>query len=192
VDEKVKTKPILLDFPDRIETERLMLRVPRAGDGPPIFVSVRESLAELKMWMPWASDKYSPADSEEWCRRSAAQFLSREQLQFSILARDDGRHLGNIGVFKFNWEIPSCEIGYWLRTSECDKGFMTEAVGAVTRFCFESLKARRVQLLIDDENRRSTRVADRCGFDLEGTLRNDYRYPDGRLRDTRVYSRIAA
>ncbi len=186
-----KTRPVLLDIPDQLETQRMILRVPRAGDGHPIFVSVRESLVELKIWMPWASDSYSLNDSEEWCRKAAGNFLTREQIQFAMLAREEGRHLGNIGIFKFNWEIPSCEIGYWLRTRECGKGLMSEALNAVAKLAFETLKARRVQLLIDDQNVRSIRVAERGGFALEGTLRSDYRYPDGRLRDTRVYAKIS-
>jgi RimJ/RimL family protein N-acetyltransferase len=37
-------------------------------------------------------------------------------------------------------------------------------------------------------NDRSRRVAERCGFDFEGTLRCDSRSPDGTLRDTCVYA----
>lgn len=43
---------------------------------------------------------------------------------------------------------------------------------------------------MDDRNERSWRVAERCGFQLEGTLRNSARTVDGQLRDTRVYAKV--
>src|SRR3954468_20291666 len=101
---------LLLDIPEEIETRRLVLRCPRAGNGPLTLASVRESLAELKPWMPWATDEYGLSDAEQWCRKAAALFLLREQTQFLMIGRADGQHLGNIGAFKFNWAVASCEI----------------------------------------------------------------------------------
>lgn len=48
------TNPLLLDFPDHFETERLLIRAPRAGDGPAICEAVLETLDDLRQWMPWA------------------------------------------------------------------------------------------------------------------------------------------
>src|SRR5689334_23893013 len=111
----MSSNPLLIDVPEQIHSTRLILRCPRsAGDGDLILPSVLESLAELKPWMPWASDAYDRDAAEQCCRKAAGNFILREQLQFLILARDDSRHIGNIGAFKFNWEAGSCEIGYWL------------------------------------------------------------------------------
>src|ERR1700691_5266618 len=94
--------PLLLDIPHELNGKRLILRRPRGGDGAIVFPTAWESLAELKVWMPWATDDYSERSGEEWCRKAAANFLSREQLQFLIFEREEGRHIGNIGAFKFN------------------------------------------------------------------------------------------
>lgn len=188
----MKPNPILLDVPAEIRTERLLLRAPRAGDGAVVLAQVRDSIAELKQWMPWAKDDYGEKEAEEWCRKAAANFLAREQFQFLIFDLKTNHHIGNIGLFKFNWEIPSCEIGYWLQTRRTGQGYMCEAVHAVTRFAHENLKAVRVQILMDEQNKRSWRVAERCGFQLEGLLRNDSRNTGGKLRNTRVYSKITS
>jgi RimJ/RimL family protein N-acetyltransferase len=184
----MKQNPILLDVPTELQTERLLLRAPRAGDGAVVFPQVRASLTELKQWMPWAKDDYAEKDAEEWCRKSAANFMARELFQFLMFL--DGSHIGNIGIFKFNWDIPSCEIGYWLDTRRCGCGYMTEAVHGVTKLAQETIKAARIQILTDDRNQRSWRVAERAGYQLEGTLRNDCRTGEGTLRNTRVYSKI--
>lgn len=65
---------------------------------------------------------------------------------------------------------------------------MTEAVLAVTGLAFERLQARRVEVRMDDTNERSSRVAERCGFALEGILRSDTLATSGEPRDTRVYA----
>jgi ribosomal-protein-serine acetyltransferase len=65
-----------------------------------------------------------------------------------------------------------------------------EVVQALSRLAFERLDARRVEIRMDDGNRASWRVAERCGFTLEGVLRRDSLRPDGTPRDTRVYARV--
>jgi RimJ/RimL family protein N-acetyltransferase len=186
-----KIEPLLIDLPSEFRTERLTLRTPRAGDGPMVCASVRESLPELKPWMPWAVDDYAERDGELWCRRNAGEFLARKLLNFLILL-PDGQHAGNMGAFAFEWDVPRCEVGYWLRTSLTGRGYMTEAVNGLAAMLLAKVQVRRMEIRTDDKNARSARVAERCGFVLEGTFRQDFRYPDGRLRDTRVYAKLAA
>jgi ribosomal-protein-serine acetyltransferase len=182
--------PILVEIPTELTGERIVLRAVRAGDGAIIFPSVRESLAELKVWMPWAVDDYSEYGAEEWCRKSAADWITRTQFQFLVLLRDGNQHIGTMGAFKMNWDIPSCEIGYWLHTAHTGRGLMTEAVKALTAMLQSTLHFRRIQILSDELNRRSRRVAELAGYQLEGILRNDCLASGGRLRNTCVYSLI--
>ncbi|WP_207911223.1 GNAT family N-acetyltransferase [Roseateles saccharophilus] len=61
----------------------------------------------------------------------------------------------------------------------------------LTDLAFGGLAARRVEIRCDSRNAKSRAVAKRCGFELEGVLRNDYLGVDGHPRDSCVYSRIA-
>ena len=69
---------------------------------------------------------------------------------------------------------------------------MTEAVRLITTYAFDELAARRVEIRCDARNIRSARVARRCGFELEGRLRNIACGPDGTVVDELVFSRTAA
>jgi hypothetical protein len=51
-------------FPDPIETERLLLRSPRPGDGAEVNQTIRESFADLHEWMDWASYLPDVAETE--------------------------------------------------------------------------------------------------------------------------------
>jgi len=181
--------PILINIPEQIETPRLMLRIPRIGDGAEINLAVVESAAELAPWMPWAVPTPDVANTETWVRKAAAGFISREALNWKLLLKDDCQYAGVIGFPRLNWTVPRFEIGYWLRTRMSGHGYMTEAVQAITSMAFDQLNARRVEIRMDDRNTRSRQVAERAGFLLEGILRNESRCANGQLRDMRVYAR---
>jgi RimJ/RimL family protein N-acetyltransferase len=77
-----------------------------------------------------------------------------------------------------------------MRTGAEGHGYVTEAVRALTAAAFRGLHAQRIEIRCDPANERSWRVAERCGFAFEGTLRNDRLTTDGRLTSTRLYSRF--
>jgi ribosomal-protein-serine acetyltransferase len=183
-------EPLLLDIPEKIPTPRLRLVVPGPGDGARIYPAVKESLEQLKPWMPWATDQYSGRDAEIWCRKARGQFHLREQTQYMILDCASGEHLGNVGMFKFRWDVRAGEIGYWLRSDRTGRGLMTEAVVTLRDYFVNQHRFRRIELRCDDRNTRSARVAERGGFTLEGIVRSDCMGTDGDVRNTRIYAFI--
>ena len=147
-------------------------------------------MSELKQWMPWATADYSAETPEIWCRKAAASHINRTELAYAIFAKN-GEHSGNLSALAINWKVPKCEIGYWLRTSHCGHGYMSEAVQTlVTMLAAAPISMKRIEIRCDVENIRSQKVAERCGFELEGTLRCQVRSADETLRDMRIYSRV--
>jgi len=187
-------EPILIDVPARIDTERLVLRVPRAGDGWLVNDAIGVSHAELAPWMPWAGTMPSVDESEAHCRRQQARFLLREDFVFLMFVRDaaggEGELIGGSGLHRIDWIVRKFEIGYWRKTGCQGRGFVTEAVRALARLAFDALDARRVEIRMDDNNAASWRVAERAGFTLEALLRFDSATPTGEPRSTRIYARV--
>jgi RimJ/RimL family protein N-acetyltransferase len=181
-------KPILIDLPIPIETDRLIIRPAMPGDGRVVNEAVLESFDALKLWVPWAKVKPSIDDSEEECRRAAARWVLREDLRFHLFDKLTQRFIGGTGLHRINWNVPKFEIGYWCRSSEEGRGFITESAAALTRYCFQQLAAKRVEIRIDVKNERSRNVPSRLGFALEGIAKQDSIAPDDQsLRDTAVY-----
>jgi RimJ/RimL family protein N-acetyltransferase len=183
--------PVLLDIPDHLETARLLLRAPRPGDGGILNASVLETLDDLRRYpasMIWAMDPQPVHRTEEFCRRGAANWIIRADFPMLLFRRDTGEHAGNCGLHRFNWETRVFEIGWWCRKRFQGQGLITEAAAAVTAFAFGHLGARRVWCCADEENERSWRVAERLGFDHEGTLKGERCDPDGTRRTMRVYA----
>jgi RimJ/RimL family protein N-acetyltransferase len=190
---EVPTEPILRNVPELIESARLRIRPPRSGDGQIVFEAVRESLVDLRRFpasMGWALVEPTLESSEKYCREAYANFQTRRDLPLLLLLKETDIVVGSSGLHRMDWTVPKFEVGFWGRSSFHGKGYVTEGVGAIVKFAFEKLGARRVEAFPDDANVRSCKVCERLGFALEGTLRHERVDPDGTLRSTRVYAKI--
>ena len=182
--------PILLDFPDSFDTERLTIRAPRYGDAPEIVAAVNESLDELRPWMPWAQEPTNVEASEARLRGAMARWITHEDLLLHIYLKGTSTFVIGSGLHRIDWNSGKFEIGYWCRTPYAGQGYVTEAVNGLTAFAFGPLKANRVEIRCDALNARSAAVAKRCGFLLEGILRHDSLAVSGELRSTMIFSKL--
>lgn len=183
------TKPILIDVPMPILTPRLELRPRHVGEGKILIQAVRESLQNLERWMPFAHKDVREEQMEEHCRTALANFITRQDFTLSIYERTTGRFVGSTGLHQPNWAVRSFHAGYWVHKEYEGKGFISEAVNAITRYAFEVFKANRLEIRCDSRNERSFNVMKRLGFVQEGLLKNDDVAKDGSLRDTIVTAR---
>ena len=177
-------------LPEQFESERLTIRAPRVRDAAEIHAAVIESRDMLMPWIRWAKDEPSLQDRKKHLRKVRRRFLSRKDFSFNLFLRGTDTFVGTCELAKIDMSVPKVEIWYWARKSFVGHGYITEGVNAVTDCVVKHFGARRVELHIDDRNERSWRVAERCGFELEGILHNYARAENGSLENTRVYARI--
>jgi hypothetical protein len=88
--------PLLLDFPAEFCTERLLIRMPKPGDGKAVYAAIKSSINELKPWLPFAQKEQTEQDVEANIREAHASFLKREDLRLLITP------LVSIGVISIN------------------------------------------------------------------------------------------
>jgi RimJ/RimL family protein N-acetyltransferase len=181
--------PVLLDLPDAFESERLLIRAPRVGDGLAVYEATVESVESLWPWIPWGRQEHSADRSEANVRRSIAAWILREDLRMLLFDKVSGRLVGGSGLHRPDWDSRRFEIGYWVRRSEAGRGYVTEAVRAITAWAFDALSAQRIEIRMDARNVKSWRVAERAGFALEAELVKDRRALDGVQSTTRVYAK---
>ncbi|WP_280768044.1 GNAT family N-acetyltransferase [Salipaludibacillus daqingensis] len=183
--------PIMLDFPNEFETERLLIRLPKPGDGKELCEALHASHNELKQWLPFAQKEQSEEEAELNVREAHLKFLKREDLRLHIFHKSTGQLLGCTGLHRIVWEIPKFEIGYWINTSCSGNGYITEAVEGLIAFAFNELHAKRLEIRCDTNNLKSRAIPERLAFKLEGILENDDISADKQeLRDTCVYAKI--
>ncbi|MDP5274931.1 GNAT family N-acetyltransferase [Chengkuizengella axinellae] len=183
--------PLLLDFPTQFTTERLLIRMPKPGDGQVVYEAINASITELKPWMPFAQKHQTSEDVEINIREAHINFLKREDLRLLVFLKETGQLVASTGLHRINWSIPSFEIGYWIDSRFSGKGYMTEAVQGITEFAAQELNARRIEVRCGSTNVKSRAIPEKLGYTLEGTFRNDSVSIDGSgLRDTCIYAKV--
>jgi [ribosomal protein S5]-alanine N-acetyltransferase len=135
----------------------------------------------------------------------SSQFQSpeaiRKEFMLNGFATDDretfviedkaGQLVGLIGHFKGRTALCR-EIGYRLfQPALAGRGFISQASMLLRDYLFRAYAFNRLELLMDPENLASERIAQKCGFSYEGTMRGAFCI-NGQLRDTKVYSLLRA
>ena len=180
---------LLLEIPEKVKTARLTLEATRMPRHAAIHAAVAESYDELKRWMPWASEPQKSEESQAHCAAMTAKWHAREELDFCFV-RDDGVLVGKGGLHTIDWSIPKFEIGYWIRSSCAGRGYATEAAQGLSDMARAALGAMRLEIRPDARNHASRRVAEKCGFELEGVLRRSRRDNAGELSDACTYAKV--
>jgi aminoglycoside 6'-N-acetyltransferase len=126
----------------------------------------------------------SEQDAEIVVREFAAAWVSRKSFFMGVFDRETNRFVAQVYIGPVNWDVPEFEIGFFVDRDHEGQGYVTEATRAALGFIFEHLGAHRVRLECDDTNERSQRVAERCGMEREGHIRENRMNADGKLSGT--------
>jgi RimJ/RimL family protein N-acetyltransferase len=129
--------------------------------------------------------------SEPAFRRAFAEngFWEREEGMLLIRTPED-ELAGHIEFFKAVNYWDAFEISYQLYGDRfAGKGYTTEALQLLVDYLFGSKKHHRIHLVIVPENAASRRVAEKCGFVLEGTARGAF-FNHGENQDVLIYSLV--
>jgi RimJ/RimL family protein N-acetyltransferase len=107
---------------------------------------------------------------------------------FAIVDAEDGSFLGIAVAVRIDEEANEAELGYIVAPEARGRGAATEALRQLTEWGF-ARGFERLELRGDADNVASRRVAERCGYTLEGILRSVY-FKEGRRSDMFIYSRL--
>ncbi|MCQ0968933.1 GNAT family N-acetyltransferase (plasmid) [Paracoccus sp. TK19116] len=176
--------------PVRLETERMVLRLPAHEDLAPWVNLRRESRAFLTPWEPvWANDHLSKKSFTHRVYWAARASRGGTALPLFLLRRD-GVLLGAITLDNIRrGPAQSGTIGYWIGAPFARQGFMREAIGAVVHHAFTVLDLSRIEAACLPENTASRGVLERAGFKYEGVAQS-YLQINGRWRNHVLYANL--
>ena len=96
-----------------------------------------------------------------------------EDMGRMLVTTREGRMLGTIGFFKDVKYHAGYEVGYWiLRAGDRGQGYMSEALRIFSAYLFELKPIPRLQITTVRANSAARRIAEKCGYRLEGDFRN--------------------
>jgi RimJ/RimL family protein N-acetyltransferase len=177
------------EFPKQFESQRLILRCYRPGDGKWLYAMSLKNRAHL---MRYESDNIattitSEESAEKLIQELAADWLNGSCFFIGAFDKMTSKFVAQIYVGPVDWKLPEFQIGYFADVEHEGHGYVTEAVKATLKVIFTQLNAHRVRLECNENNTRSMRVAERCHMTREGILRENKRNPDGTYSNSFIY-----
>ncbi len=145
-----------------IETARTIIRRWTEDDASDLYRYASDSrVSEMALWPRHTSVEMSLYVIREF-------FMPNDQ-NFAISDKETGEVIGCIGLVPageehYNLAPAEREIGYWIGYPHWGKGLATETLKSLLEYCKESLGLKSAILTIDENNKASQRVADKCGF----------------------------
>jgi RimJ/RimL family protein N-acetyltransferase len=168
----------------RVETPDLLLRGYLPTDVPDLLAAFAD--AAIALWNP------GPEGPEAVAEFTAARndWSDGDHASWAVADLED-RLVGSVSLHKIDPDQGDAEIGYWIAPWARRRGHAARSVVAASRFGFADLGLRRLYLYHAVENPGSCAVARAAGFRHEGTLRQSYRYVDGRYHDEHLHALLS-
>jgi len=174
-------------LPDRLQTQRLLLRAPCAADAHLLFDAYTQDseVARYMIWRPHVdvaeTEAFIAACLEGWSAGLRRPYV----LAFHGNARQP------IGMLEARLQGHTVDIGYVLARMHWGQGLMPEAIRGLADATLALPRFFRIQATCDVENRPSARALEKAGFKLEGKLARYMVHPniDPAPRDSFMYAR---
>jgi ribosomal-protein-serine acetyltransferase len=137
-----------------------------------VFAVVDQNREYLREWLPWVDATVTEDDTLSFIRSSLEQFAANHGFAAGIWKQD--HYIGGMGTQKIDWMHRKVEIGYWISQSFQGQGIVTDACRAVLDHAFDDWDLNRVEIRCAAGNTKSSAIAERLGFTLDGTLREGH------------------
>lgn len=165
---------------------RVTLRAPRASDYTAWRDLRRLSRDFLKPFEPrWTESDLNQRVFASRLKRGREEARAGTDYSFFAFIREDGDEVLVGGITLSNIRRRAAQfvnLGYWMGRPYAGQGLMTEAVGLVVPFCFDTLGLHRIHAAFLPDNMASRRVLEKNGFREEGFAEH-YLQIDGKWAD---------
>ena len=177
--------------PIRLDTERMALRLPQHSDFNAWTALRQDSRDFLVPWEPtWSADHLSRkafTNRVYWAQRASRAGTA---IPFFLERSVDGALLGAITIDNIRrGPAQMATIGYWIGAPFARQGYMTEAIGAVTRHAFLAMDLSRIEAACLPDNAASRAALERSGFKYEGVAQS-FLQINGRWRTHVLYANL--
>ena len=146
-----------------------------------------------ELWNLWYTSVPEPAGVTREIERRLGLLEQGSMLPFAVIERSSGEAVGMTTYMNIDLENHRVEIGStWYRKRVQRTALNTECKLLLLTHAFETLGCPAVEFRTSSFNFQSRRAIELLGAKLDGILRQHIRHTNGTLRDTYVYSIIAA
>ena len=159
----------------------------------PLNTSHKEGLVQAvsdgELWKLFVTIVPPLAEIDNFIENAALAHEAGDGITFAIIDNHSGKVVGSTRFMKAHLTYKRVEIGFtFLAKSYQKTATNSEAKLLLLTHAFETLKLNRVELLTDYLNSSSRNAILRLGAKQEGILRSHMVMPNGRVRDSVIFS----
>jgi len=152
-----------------------------------------EAVRDGELWNLWYTWVPRPESMTTEIERRLKLCADGSMLPFAVIDNASGHAVGMTTFMNIDATYRRVEIGStWYRASVQRSDVNTQCKLLLLTHAFEALDCIAVEFRTHFFNQQSRRAIERLGAKLDGILRSHQRTTNGALRDTCVYSIIAA
>jgi RimJ/RimL family protein N-acetyltransferase len=171
-----------------LEDSRALLRPLQMEDWGHLL-SISEN--EPENWEFGLENASGKDNLQEYIRNAIQAKSQNSGFPFIIFDKNSQTFAGSSRYYLMNATHRRLAIGYsWIGNNYKKTGLNTHVKYLMLSYAFEKLEMERVEFMADALNENSIRSIQALGAVYEGTLRSHALRPDGKRRDTSVFSII--
>jgi RimJ/RimL family protein N-acetyltransferase len=177
--------PEPIEFPvEGLVGDGIRLRLRSDADLPAMVEACRDPAIQRYTVVP---DDYQESHALEYARMAANGLAEGTGLSLVIADVQSNELLGTVALRRTRTGDRVWSVGYWVAPWARRRGVATAAVRLISRFGFDELGARRIELQAEPENVASNAVALRAGYTRE-PQRRGFIEIKGERHDVFMYS----
>ena len=171
--------------------DHFSIRLLTTDDLHPYFQLVERNRPRLEdFFVGTASKTRTLEDTKAFVEEITKKAEQKIYFPFLIINDNDNSITGFIDVKSIDWNIPKAELGCYIDEAYENKGVTTKAMNVITDYCFRTYGFKKLFLRTHHSNHGARKIAESCGFEIEGTIRRDYKTTAGELVDLIYYGKI--
>ena len=129
-------------------------------------------------------------DTLNYCKLIDQRVKNKSYFPFIIINKENNSFIGLIDIKNMDWGVPKAEIGYFIDFEYEGKGIISQALNYVIVYLTKEYQFKKLLCRVNSKNLGSINVALKNGFELEGTIRNDYRTTNNKVVDLNYYGKV--
>ncbi|HTA60919.1 MAG TPA: GNAT family protein [Bacteroidia bacterium] len=130
-------------------------------------------------------------DTKNYLAEIAKKTEDKTYYPFVVVDTNNNTFAGFLDIKNIDWTVPKAELGCYIDEHYANKGISTKALQLFTDYCFSEFGFKKLFLRTHQTNASARRIAEKCGFEIEGTIRRDYKTTAGDLVDLMYYGKLS-
>ena len=174
-----------------IQFEKYALRLLTMNDLQVYYKMISRNRERLLQYFAGTVSKTNNFDdTKEFLIDMEKRMKGKSYFPYVLVDMDTSALIGFYDLKNIEWSVPKTEIGYFIDVQYEGKGIGAKALKSFCDHCFSEYGFEKLFLRTHKSNLPARRIAEKSGFEIEGTIRRDYRTSSGELVDVLYYGLI--